>query len=98
MRIARNVAPFYDFASKLGIDPQLVIDHLAARGRAECEGKTLTITSADRVTVASVPFGRGQHAARWVNDFNARVRQNARMDQAWNVHREPDTRTSPVLS
>jgi hypothetical protein len=81
MRLAKKVAPFYDFASKLGIDPQVVIGHIAARGQAECAGKTLTVTSADQVTVATVPFGQGLHAARWVNDFNARVRQNARMDQ-----------------
>jgi hypothetical protein len=96
MKIARSVAPFYDFASKLGIDPQLVIDQLTAGGQAVCEGKTVTITSADHVIVGNVPFGYGRYAARWASDFNARVRQYAR-ERAGNSRAEAGQRTSPVL-
>ena len=85
MKTAKNVTPFFDYAGELGIDLQVVLAQLASYGRAECQGKTVTITSPDRVTVASVPFRQGRHAAMWVNEFNERVRQNARMDQAGSI-------------
>jgi hypothetical protein len=82
VKTAKNVTPFFDFAGKLGIDLQVVFAQLAAYARAECTGKTVTITSPGQVTVARVPFRQGRQAAMWVDEFNERVRQNARMDQA----------------
>jgi hypothetical protein len=85
VKTAKNVTPFFDFASRLGIDLQVVLAQLAAYGWAECEGKTITITSPDHVTVASVPFRHRRQAEMWVNEFNERVRQNARMDQPGSI-------------
>jgi hypothetical protein len=82
VKTAKNVTPFFDFAGKLGIDLQAVFAQLDAYAQAECTGKTVTITSPGQVTVGHVPFRQGRQAAIWVDEFNERVRQNARMDQA----------------
>jgi hypothetical protein len=77
--IVQYVSPFYDFARrKLHLPWKVVNRYLDAGAVASIEGKTVTLrASGAEPLFAHVPVGRGGHAARWVNEFNAR---SARFD------------------
>jgi hypothetical protein len=77
--IVTYVSPFYDFARrKLHIWPKVVNRYLEAGAVASIEGKSIALR-ADHAAPLFANIGpfHGRHAARWVNQFNARSASSA---------------------
>lgn len=77
--LATYVSPFFDFGRrKLGLSPRTIKTYLANGATASLNGKSVELryrdqTGSDRVAYGRAGFGHGNHATRWVNQFNKRA-------------------------